>query len=110
MIGAGDLRERVQFLRAAAVDDGLQSRPGGYALLGSPVWAARSDISDGESVAMGQERGVLTSRFVVRRSVFSLGVTVKDRLRHEGRDWHIQGIKEARQREFLEILATVKVA
>ena len=110
MIGAGRLDRRVQFLRASAVDDGLQSRPGSYAVLGSPVWASRADVSDGEAVTMGQERGVLTSRFVVRRSVFSLGITAKDRLQCDGREYHIQGIKEARRPEFLEITATSKVA
>lgn len=110
MINAGDLDRQVQFLRAASVDDGLQILKGDFADLGAPVWASRKDVSDGEVQRMGQEVGLLVSRFVVRRSSFADAITAADCLRCEGVTYEIAGIKQVHGRSGLEITARAKVA
>jgi head-tail adaptor len=106
---AGDLDRRVQVLRAAAVDDGLQSRPGDFVAHGGPVWASRRDVSDGEAQRMGTEAGTLTSRFQIRRSRFADGITIRDRLTCDGLTYEIVGIKQIDGRAGLEITATARV-
>lgn len=109
MIRAGDLNRRVQFLRAELVDDGLQERPGALAALGSPVWASRRDVMDAEVQRMGLEFGTLTSRFVVRSSSFTRGLSVGDWFDCDSKRWEVRGIKQVHDRAGLEITATAKV-
>ena len=106
---AGELTRRLQFRRAPLVDDGLQAAIGAFADLGSPVWGARSDMSDGEKLTSGQSLGTLISRFRIRASTFSRGVTVKDRFSCDGKDWAILGIKESEGRVALELTALARV-
>lgn len=108
MIGAGDLDRRVQFRRAALVDTGFE-RAEAWANHGAPVWASRKDVSDGERWQAGEVQAHITTRFVVRWSVFSKGLTPKDRLVCEGREFDIVGIKEVAGRgRFLEITAAAR--
>lgn len=71
------------------------------------VWAARQDASDSERLSADQVNAVQMSRFVVRSSSTTRGVTAKDRISHDGWVWDIQGIKETRhgRKRFLEITA-----
>jgi head-tail adaptor len=107
-MGAGvRLDRRVQFLRAALVDNGLEQVET-FAPHGVAVWASRKDVSDGEKARAGEVQAVLMSRFVIRSSAFSRGLTPKDRLTSEGRAWDISGIKEVGRRDYLEITATAR--
>lgn len=110
MIGAGELDRRLQFMRAASVDDGLQTLKGPLDELGDPVWARRKDVSDGEIQRMGQEVGTLVSRFVVRRSSFTDAITAADCLICDGVTFEISGIKQVEGRRMLELTARAKVA
>ena len=104
-MNAGKLDRRVQFLRASSVDDGYQVRPGPYAVHGSPVWADRHQISDGERFRADAVYRDVTTRFTVRWSVFAAGITEQDRLTCEGLTFGIVGIKEIGRRDWLEITA-----
>lgn len=104
---AGKLDRRVQFHRAALVDDGFTSAAS-WSALGSPVWASRRDVSDSERVASAQIAAVITTRFQVRSSVFARGITAADRLICEGETFDIVGIKQVGRLAMLEITARVK--
>lgn len=108
MARAGDLDRRVQFHRAALTDDGYTAAAETWADLGSPVWASKADISDGERWRAGEVQAHITTRFRVRWSAFSAGITPKDRLVCGGVTYDISGIKEIGRRELLEITAAAR--
>ena len=106
-MSAGRLDRRIQFLRAEKSDNGLNvvdnwDLPG--ALHGSPVWASKSDISDGERWRAGEVQAHVTTRFTVRWSLFTAGIDPRDRLVCEGETYEIVGAKDGagrrRYREF----------
>lgn len=105
MIGAGRMDRRVQFLRAGIIDDGLQERLGPHVPYGSPVWASKTPISDGERVRADTVAQDRTDRFVVRYSALSASITGKDRLTCEGVTYGLVGKKEIGRREGFEITA-----
>lgn len=72
--GAGALDRKVQFMRATPQDDGFTVRDV-WAALDAPVWASRTDISDGERWRAAEVQAAVTTRFVVRSSAFSRGIT-----------------------------------
>ncbi|WP_434096016.1 head-tail adaptor protein [Thioclava kandeliae] len=79
-----------------------------WADLGSPVWASRRDVSDGEKAAAGGVFSTVSARFQIRSSTFSRGITAKDMLTCDGREWEIVGIKEIGRRDRIEITATAR--
>ena len=105
---AGRRDRSVQFRRATLAHDGLSSAET-WADHGSPQWASKRDVSDGERYRAGEVAASLTARFQVRYSIFTAGITPKDRLECEGRTYNIVGIKEIGRREGLEITAAVRV-
>jgi SPP1 family predicted phage head-tail adaptor len=105
---AGPLDRRIQFQRATLVDDGL-SKVESWTDHGTPVWAAKADVSDGERWRAGEVAAHVTTRFRVRWSLFTAEITPRDRLTCEGRSYDITGIKEIGRREALEITAAARV-
>lgn len=105
---AGNLDRRIQFQRATLTFDGLQN----VEVLhnhGPAVWAKKSDVSDAERWRAGEVAATITSRFLVRWSSFTAGLTPKDRLICEGRVYDISGIKEGEgRRQWLEITAAAR--
>ena len=106
MIGAGRLDRRVQFLRAAIIDGGMRQRRGDFLPYGSPVWASKTPISDGERFRADAVARDQTDRFVVRYSALTASITGKDRLICEGVTYGIAGRKEIGRREGIEITAS----
>lgn len=105
---AGALDRRVQLRRAAMVDDGVAPREV-WADHGAPVWAAKKDISDGERWRAGEVQAHVTTRFTLRWSSFSAAITPKDRLRCDGLEYEIVGIKEgAGRRRWLELTCAAR--
>lgn len=103
---AGKLDRRVQFLRAEVMDDGYQRTLGPHSPHGTPVWAARRDMSDAERFAAGSMRAAVMTRFTVRWSGFTAGIRPTDRLACDGRTYEIIGLKETgSRRSFIEISA-----
>lgn len=76
---------------------------------GSPVWSSKTDTSDSERVRAGEVSATITARFEVRSSMFSRGLTAKDRLTYQGETFAIFGIKEMGRKKRLEITAGAKV-
>lgn len=104
-MNAGNLDRRVQFQRAARIDDGIQVKFGPYENHGSKVWASKTPISDGEKYRAGAVGTDATARFRVRYSAFSAGITGSGRLLCEGKTFAITGLKEIGRRELIEITA-----
>ncbi len=110
MINAGTLDRRIQFRRGTLTDNGLSSSfqwntaDPAADNHGTPVWAKKTEISDGERWRAGTVEASLTTRFVIRWSSFTADITAKDRLVCEGVTYNIVGIKEAEgRRQWLEI-------
>lgn len=105
---SGPLTCRLTILRPAApVDDGLQSVPGAPVALSQRPWAARKDVSDGETVRAGLVLGSKVSRFQLKRTAFSAGILVTDLLQAGGLTYDISGIKEIADRD-IEITAVAR--
>jgi head-tail adaptor len=107
MEAAVTLDRRVQFLRASLVFNGLEQVET-FANHGTPIPAQKKDISDGERWRAGEVQAHITTRFQVRWSAFTAGLTPKDRLSTEGRTYDIFGIKELDRRRTLEISAAAR--
>lgn len=113
---AGRLDRRIQFRRGTLVTDGFGTRLEWNAAdpaadnLGTPVWAEKSDISDGERWRAGEVAAHITTRFKVRYSSFSVGITPKDRIAFDGMTFDIHGIKEppGTRRQWIEITASAR--
>jgi SPP1 family predicted phage head-tail adaptor len=105
---AGNLDRVVQFQRATLVDNGLEQVET-FANHGAPVWASKTDLSDGEKWRAGEVAAGISCRFVVRFSAFTDDLTPKDRLTCEGVSYDIVGIKQQGRREGLEITAAARV-
>lgn len=109
MTSVGDLDRRVQFQRAPETAGAFGAVEGVFANHGSPVWAQRKDVSDGERIRAGLVEAHLMTRFVVRWSALTAGITAKDRLVCDGVTFNITGIKEPiGRRQWLEISATAR--
>lgn len=105
-MNAGEFNRRIQIQRAALVDDGTQPVET-FVNHGGKIWAGRKDISDAERATAGWIEATVASRFTVRASEFTRGITAKDRLICGSLTFDIQGIKEVGRSE-LEITATAR--
>ena len=105
------LDRRVQFLRSELLDTPFGKERGPFEPLGSPVNAARRDVSDVEKFAAGKVQATLDTRFTVRSTPFTRGITPKDHLICEGLEFNIIGVKQTSERRtFLEISCVALVA
>jgi SPP1 family predicted phage head-tail adaptor len=102
-----ELDTRVQFLRYVETDDGF-SVTNEWECHGKPIWAARRDISDRERIASQQIAATITTRFTVRYSCLTEGLTPKDRIQAEGETYDIVGIKRIGRRTGFEITANAR--
>jgi SPP1 family predicted phage head-tail adaptor len=108
MANAGKMDRRVQFQRATITDDGFSSVET-FANHGSPVWASKNDVSDGEKWRADQVSAVISARFQVRYSTFTAALTPADRLVYGGTTYDISGIKEIEGRKrIFEITAAAR--
>lgn len=71
------------------------------------VYARKTDLSDEEMVAAGQESSARVARFRVRENAMTRGLTGGDRLQVAGEAWDIRGVVDAgrRRRAAREITA-----
>lgn len=110
MAGAGDLDRRIRFERVSTVKDGMGgTAEDGWSPLGS-VWANRADASDGERFAADEVSAVRMTRFKVRSSSLTRGVTPIDRIFFDKTHYEIQGIKETAEgrNNYLEFTTVVR--
>lgn len=105
---AGALDRLVQFRRATLSDDGF-GQVEAFANHGLPVYAMKTDVSDGERWRAGEVSAQITARFLVRWSAFTAALTPKDEIVCEGLTYNIAGIKEGKgRRQWLEITAAAR--
>lgn len=107
-MNAGRLDRRVQFRRVTETNTGLGVVEA-WADHGSPVWASRNDISDGEKAVAGSIYGEVSARFVIRSSIFARGITPKDECTCDGLTWRIVGLKEMGRRDYIEVTAVARL-
>lgn len=105
-MNAGSMDRRVQFQRAPIIDGGLTTRHGPHEPYGSPVWASKTPVSDGERFRADQVTQDMTDRFQVRYSALTASITGADRLVCEGITYAIAGKKEIGRHEGFEITAS----
>lgn len=107
-MGAGELREQISFERFTLVDDGF-SQTENWQAFGDPVWAEKTDISDGERLRAGSLQAVLNVRFRVRWSAFTAGIIPADRIVFGLSVFEIFGVKDIGFRKWREITAGKEV-
>lgn len=106
MFDAGALDRRITIQRYTATQDAFGGDVQTWADL-ITVSARRSDVSDSERIAANQINATQMSRFVVRSSTVTRGLTPKDRISYDNSHWDIHAIKETKdgRLRFLEITA-----
>ena len=72
---------------------------------GAKAWASYTPVSDGERLRAAAIEQKAEARFVTRWSKALAGIDGQNRLRFEGADWQITGVKEIGRRRGLEISA-----
>jgi SPP1 family predicted phage head-tail adaptor len=108
---ASILDRRIQFRRGVYADDGFGNTLTDWDDLGGPVWALRQDVSDRERFLAGQVQASITTRFLVRSTEFTRGISPADELLCEGQRFNITGLKQAKQygrRQLIEITAEAR--
>lgn len=107
MTAIGELDRRITIRRLMEVGRDPLNTPIYEIADFATLWANRTDVSDTERYAAGTVGNVLLSRFVVRSSEASRTIVHTDTIAHDGLEWNINGIKEARagRDRFLEITA-----
>lgn len=105
---AGELDRRVTILEYSWDETDEYGSPIiSYTPIGT-VWAKRTDLSDSERVAAYGIVASIVTRFIVRSTELTRSINPADRLDHDGKEWNITGIKEAKfaRHQFLEVTAT----
>ncbi|KQY18162.1 hypothetical protein ASE23_15705 [Rhizobium sp. Root73] len=107
MTATGDLDRRITIRRMMEIGRDPFNEPIYEVADLLTAWASRTDVSDAERYAAATTGNVLLSRFVIRSSEIARTLSHTDTLVHEGIEWNIDGIKEARdgRRRFIEITA-----
>ena len=111
MPGAGDLTERWIFQQRAVDANG--DRLDGWEQPGHTVWTSVLWLRGTEAVMQGRLTGVQPIVLTVRASLLTRQITPSWRAidsRQRDRTANITGVSPARQRGFLDILATIGVA
>lgn len=109
MTPAARLDRLIQFRRATLDTASLEQREI-WADHGRPIWGSKTDIRDSEKWRAAQVQAEVTTRFLVRWSEFTAGITPRDRLICDGREYHVAGVpKEVGRREWVEITAAAEV-
>ena len=101
---AGALNRRIRIDRGILTRDGL----GGEVRTWQPlttVWAAMTQISDGERMRADERAAELSARFVIRWSLLAASIDPQDRVIYAGKTHHIFAVKELGFREGIEITA-----
>lgn len=108
-MSAGKLDRRITIMRKERTPDGAGGTTIELVPIGT-IWANRSDIKDGEKYAAGLTSSDLTSRFTVRSSAFSRGITPIDEIKHAGLLFNVTGTKESAEGRlnYIELTATAR--
>lgn len=74
------------------------------------VFAKKTDVSDVEKIAAGEEASAIKARFVFPASPKSKSITTADQIFAEGRTWNIKGVKTVIEagRDKIEVTAVAR--
>lgn len=72
------------------------------------VWANRADVSTSESMRAQEIGAQLSVRFTVRWSEKTATVDERFRIRHDGKEFDITGVREIARQQWLEITGVVR--
>lgn len=106
---AGKLDRRLTLLRNTPATDDFGAETPDWAEVGE-VWASKQDVSDAEKVRAQQVGASITTRFQVRWSALTAGISAEDQVACEGVTYMVVGRKEIGRRDGVEITATAQVA
>lgn len=104
---AGALDRRVTLRRATVTVNGYGEEIPTWDDLAT-VWASKDDVRDAERVQAAAVGAIVTTRFQIRWSATTAGLTNKDQLICEGRLYQVVALKEISRREGIEITATAQ--
>lgn len=99
------LDRKVTFLEAVAGKNGLGEKKRDDWQTLFPVQAAFEPVSDRERWQAGAVEQRADARFTVGYTARTAAITGQNRLRFEGSDWRITGVKEIGRRRWLEFTA-----
>ena len=104
---AGRLDRRITINRATTTMDGFNEPVQTWGTLAT-VWANVAPVNDSERLRAGETLASKQSRFTIRYSSTVATVDPRDRLTFDGQVYDINGVKEIKRREMLEITATAR--
>lgn len=91
--GAGRLRDRAEFLRAAVTVDALGGQSKDFSPLFS-AWGHLAEQSGREAMQSGEVRSTRTAVLTVRKMTDAEGVTPDDRVTVRGTTWNIRAVSQ----------------
>ncbi len=98
------LDREVQFQRATETSDAFGGSSLTWSDLGEVIPALRVDVNDTEAVQAGVFRERSLIRFQCRSTAFTRTITADDRIKHEGKVYGINGIKEPQRGQRRQLL------
>lgn len=105
---AGKLDHRIVIIRSTTSPNDYNEPIGVWTDFVS-VRAGYDPVSDGERYRAGETLANRKGRFTIRYSSDVSSVDPRDRVRFDGREWDIDGVKRAGKRgELIEITATAR--
>ena len=107
---AGRLDRRLTIRRATRTQNALGETVETWADVAT-VWASKVDKATAEADARGSNEtraATITTHFAVRWSATTATIDPRDRVRCEGRDYDVTGLREIGRREGVEIVATAR--
>lgn len=92
-MSAGELDRRITIQRYTTTTNDFNEEVKAWSDL-TTIWAMRHDMSSAEKFSAGQVNATLATRFKVRSSSTTRGVTANDRISYDGGLFDITGVKE----------------
>jgi SPP1 family predicted phage head-tail adaptor len=103
---AGQLDRRLTVLRASISYSASNAAVETWATLAT-VWASKEDVSAAEGVRADEIEAQDTARFIVRSYELTRGISPRDRLRFDGREYNVTGNRESRRRNHMREIDAV---
>lgn len=104
---AAKLDHRIRVLRAVMTTSVYNEGVPTWSTL-LEIWAARDDITAGESYRAAAVDAQITTRFTIRYSPETATITPKDRIECDGRTYDLTKVREVMRNEWLEVDAVAR--